>query len=325
MRIWTSKQGLLDMIQEIITFKAGLLLEFDEILRFLEQCGHTDIVSSLKSGNLASLITLRAEEIEQIINDIRVKIGNLTSSRLPMLVDILKEYSECENELENLINAFSEIVNERPISTIESLKQELKKRASIADENIINLFIKFLIKREHHSILSRVTVQRWDKPIPLKDLFTNENLPDDPSTFIDQRFIDYLSSQPEDLYNINWRKFEGLVAEFFHRNGYQVQIGPGRGDGGIDIKAIAENNSEAPKIILIQCKRYKKGNLVKAETVKALYFDVTTQGASKGLIATTSFLDKTGKQICEESRKYNLIAAEHDTICQWLQAMRTKN
>ena len=66
--------------------------------------------------------------------------------------------------------------------------------------------------------------------LPLGDLFQAENIPDDPETYLDQRYLDYLAQNSEDLHRIHWRNFERLTTEFFSRKGFEVELGPGGDD-----------------------------------------------------------------------------------------------
>jgi hypothetical protein len=70
----------------------------------------------------------------------------------------------------------------------------------------------------------------------LSDLFTRSDCPSNSSEFFDQRFIDFLVANVEELPLIHWRQFERLVAEYLHRQGYSVQLGPGSNDDGVDIR-----------------------------------------------------------------------------------------
>lgn len=76
--------------------------------------------------------------------------------------------------------------------------------------------------------------------VALSDLFESEALPVPGDGFFDQRFVNYLAGKPELLHEINWRQLEGLTAEWFARNGYDVELGAGRNDGGIDVRAWKE-------------------------------------------------------------------------------------
>lgn len=60
----------------------------------------------------------------------------------------------------------------------------------------------------------------WDGYIQLSDLFESEDVPDKVITdqYFDQRYIDYLNAQNNQLRNIHWRQFEYLTAEYFQRD-----------------------------------------------------------------------------------------------------------
>lgn len=76
-------------------------------------------------------------------------------------------------------------------------------------------------------------------------------------------------------------QYEHCVAEIFRMNGYESEVTPYSGDGGIDV--IARKDDE---IIGIQCKMYGKTRKVNKETICALYGAYTLQGCSKAAIVT---------------------------------------
>ncbi len=161
---------------------------------------------------------------------------------------------------------------------------------------------------------ARGAARDWDGTAPLSGLFDTEITPADPSEYFDQKFIDYLSANSDDLKSIHWRNFERLTAEFFRRLGYEVQLGPGSKDGGIDVRVWTDRQSTAgPPLIVIQCRRYGDGKYVQIETVKALYADVVNEDAQMGLIATTSVVAPGGKKIIR-TRGYPLTVAESDAV-----------
>jgi hypothetical protein len=142
----------------------------------------------------------------------------------------------------------------------------------------------------------------WDGIVRLSDLFKSEDAPSRPDTYFDQRFIDYLHAQNVDLAKMNWRQFEYLTGEYFHRTGYKVTIGPGRKDGGIDVRAAKERVFAGPEVILIQCKRHKEPNEVTINEVKSLWADVLDEGAVGGVMATTTRLAKGARDYCDARR-----------------------
>ena len=91
-------------------------------------------------------------------------------------------------------------------------------------------------------ILTAITIQQeissaysptgsdWDDVADLEDLFRSEGLDTQYGRFVDQRYIDYLHRNFQDIDRINWRKFEGITGEYFDRQGFNVEnrIGPKR-------------------------------------------------------------------------------------------------
>src|SRR3546814_20586384 len=95
----------------------------------------------------------------------------------------------------------------------------------------------------------------WTDIRQLSDLFQSEQLGSFQDKFFDQRFINFLTKNPESLNAIHWRQFEGLVAEFFFRHGLQVELGPGRGDNNIDIRVWSDQGIKGQPDMIIQWKR----------------------------------------------------------------------
>lgn len=157
--------------------------------------------------------------------------------------------------------------------------------------------------------------------ISLEDLFHSEKLPSDNGQFFDQRFIDYLNRNPEGLLKMNWRQFEGLAGEWFQRQGYTVELGPGRNDGGVDLRMWKDDISQSgPPTVIVQCKRYK--DKVDKVTVKALYSDLLFEKATGAMVVTTSDISRGAKQDIK-AREYPITTANLETVTSWLSEMRT--
>jgi hypothetical protein len=56
---------------------------------------------------------------------------------------------------------------------------------------------------------SSVSRQDFDSVIPLRDLFGSEELPSALGMFFDQRFIDFLHANLDEVGTMHWRQFEG--------------------------------------------------------------------------------------------------------------------
>lgn len=163
-------------------------------------------------------------------------------------------------------------------------------------------------------------VERAEDPIALASLFESENLSAGESGFFDQRFVNYLSRRPELLQKIHWRQFEALTAEWLAQNGYDVELGAGRNDGSVDVRAWrASDKRDAPPALIVQCKREKRkvGKVV----VKALWADVHAEKADAGLIVTTNDISPGAAKVVE-ARAYPVTVANRNEVLQWLAAMR---
>lgn len=158
----------------------------------------------------------------------------------------------------------------------------------------------------------------WRSALELKQLFDSEGLNAQYGNFFDQRYIDYLHQNFPKLDRIHWRKFEQLSAEYLDRQGYIVELGPGRGDNGVDVRAWAKDGDGRPQII-VQCKRQKA--LVEKVVVKALYADVIHEDATSGLLVTTSHLSP-GAEATRAARAYPVSVADRETLKRWLSQLR---
>ena len=110
----------------------------------------------------------------------------------------------------------------------------------------------------------------------------------------DSRFIDgyNFTDQIDETINlaaIDWQDFENLIRELFQQefnsNGGEVKITQASRDGGVDAVAFDPDPIRGGKIV-IQAKRYT--NVVGVSAVRDLYGTVMNEGATKGILVTTS-------------------------------------
>ena len=88
---------------------------------------------------------------------------------------------------------------------------------------------------------------------------------------------------------IDWQDFENLIRELFEKefntSGGEVKITQASRDGGVDAVAFDPDPIRGGKIV-IQAKRYT--NVVGVSAVRDLYGTVLNEGATKGILVTTS-------------------------------------
>lgn len=85
----------------------------------------------------------------------------------------------------------------------------------------------------------------------------------------------------QSVQSLNWREFEGLLAEAFRRQGFIVeQMGGSAPDGGIDIRL-----NKAGAVTLVQCKHWKSRQ-VGVKVVRELLGVVHSERAQSGIVVT---------------------------------------
>ena len=110
----------------------------------------------------------------------------------------------------------------------------------------------------------------------------------------DKRFIEHYDVGTEidnstNLASMHWEDFEHLIRELFEKefscNGGEVKVPQASRDGGVDAIAFDPDPIRGGKIV-IQAKRYT--NTVGVSAVRDLYGTVLNEGATKGILVTTS-------------------------------------
>ena len=100
---------------------------------------------------------------------------------------------------------------------------------------------------------------------------------------------------------MHWDDFEHLVRELFEQefasNGGEVKITQASSDGGVDAIAFDPDPIRGGKIV-IQAKRYT--NVVGVAAVRDLYGTVMNEGATKGILVTTSDYGKDSYEFAKD-------------------------
>lgn len=328
----STNESMLNTFQELVGLKSGLALTYTQLIEQLEAT-HSE-VETHKYVLGGAIKWWQGEDIKPV----RIRVENLEANMLYVLhrigaipdcldsMSILRNYLLREVSLERRSESFIELIG--AISTILNVTDFFPHLLPFPkiDPEIELLVQTFRESDDFHEFHRRNLMNRglpiqkaWDGYIPLSDLFESEDIPDKVvgGQYFDQRYIDYLNAQADQLRNIQWRQFEYLTAEYFQRNGYQVEVGPGRGDGGKDVTAKKEDEVAGPDLVLIQCKRYSERNKIDIDTIKAFWTTINEEQATKGLVVTTSRLTNGAKRFCEV-HKYRITAIEYEMVQIWL-------
>jgi restriction system protein len=316
-------------ILDIVTIKTGIVISEERLVDILNKSFPNDktFVNYKKRRN--DLVRIRSDEFELICWEVRKALGELEETRQLPLLGNSKRLLEFKNQgydpikiINSIIDIFADLHNpENPKYLDPNVVFDIAISRKIAPAPIIYEMLTIIAKNQNVSnTISPVEQLNWDGGTNLDDLFNKEALPKKANEYIEQKFINYLQANPDMLEFMHWRNFERLVAEFFRRQDFIVELGPGSNDGGVDLRIYNKKDDTQPYII-IQCKRHKKSNEVKIETVKSFYTDVDYEGAKKGIIATTSRIAKGGKNV-STLRKYPLEFAENNEIKIWVDKMK---
>lgn len=328
--IWTSTNELTAFFGERIGFKSGLALTRKELV---DHIGANDSIASAIASESDQFLRIRADEIEDAFQRVLYKLGRLDTEFVghgPTLLyfkyhDEPEKYSYVQQIMVLLEEArrdagkqlLSDEVDEATF--FGKVAQSLPKEAMPIAVELLDLIQQSERASPWHWNPGRQVA--WKDTIELEGLFARESLEASHGTFFDQRFIDYLVANFDKIDSINWRKFEGLTAEYFTRLGYEVKIGPGRNDGGIDVRAWKFTTETIhPPLILVQCKRQK--DKVDKTVVKALWADVIDEKAASGLVVTSSGLSP-GADAVRLARSYPIDVADRATLKDWLLQLKT--
>ena len=128
--------------------------------------------------------------------------------------------------------------------------------------------------------------------------------------------LEELSRSPQKLKSIDRRDFEELVAFLFENFGYEVELTGKTRDGGRDI--IALRKREVSIKYLIECKRPDPENKIGIRPVRELYGVKVDEGASKAILATTTYFTKEARLFMERHR-WELEPRDFDGVMEWIQ------
>ena len=98
--------------------------------------------------------------------------------------------------------------------------------------------------------------------------------------------FEHFAHDPSRLKDLGWRQFEEFVDAIFRNQGFYSELGPGRGDGGIDHR-LYQSQSIPEIVAVVQAKKYTDRPIGR-EPVAALSALAAVENAPKAIFVTTS-------------------------------------
>jgi len=129
---------------------------------------------------------------------------------------------------------------------------------------------------------------------------------------VDSRFVeesDVLSTldQRPNLMELSPSEFESLITNLFEKMGLETRLTQASRDGGVDCVAFDPRPIFGGKVV-IQAKRYK--HTVGVSAVRDLFGTLQNEGASKGILVTTSGYGKAAFDFAS-GKPLELLSGEH--------------
>lgn len=321
---------LADRLSETAGYKAGLTLSVEELCDHLSGTEYPDTIRDSEEYGAR----LRSEEYEALFYKLLFRIGytkeefdgdHIGVKRFHKYrrTNLLVEYEKMHEIFRSMWWKLMDQAKAKGSKSIDPTPFLIKAHEELGSVGL-NMAMEQIEVMNRSLRLTPHSVGRstqWTTPLALKKLFTGANESPEIGKFIDQRFIDYLSNNLDRLPDMHWRKFEALAAEFFDREGYKVELGPGSNDDGVDVRVWKPGSKPTDKpLCLVQCKRQKAK--VERVIVKGLYADVEHEGAEYGVLVTTSELSPAARSTIV-ARGYPIQEIEREGLSKWLSALRT--
>ncbi|MBQ4826910.1 restriction endonuclease [Leisingera sp. HS039] len=327
-----SRKSAVELFTEFAGFKAGIVVTENELAEILQDF-NADLAAKITSEEVDGF-RFHSTEVEEIAAHILYKLGNIDEpSTIPKHLRLFHKVKSdpkrlaCYEYVMDCYNDFMRSIFSNPPPYGTALDPEPFMRAAMKGygKDGLDMAMEVINGVNHQLHISpngNIRSHDWKDVTELETLFKSESLDTMYGSFFDQRFIDYLERNFEKISEIHWRKFEGLAGEFFEREGFFVDVGPGRNDDGIDLRVYPKKETlDNPPLIIVQCKRQKEK--IGKTLLKSVYADVLHEKSGSGLIVTSSYMSP-GAETMRVARQYPVEAADRDTLRTWVTKMKSE-
>ena len=325
--IWGAREFFSDALTEIAGYKAGVVLTDVELFDIMRDQG--DVARILDPEGPGGG-RIHSSAFEEAVVTLLYRLGNTPEDRnVSITIQLFHKYRNTDREgiYQDMMEAYlaymeAELADAttRALDLTPLLLSMNEKHGKVGVDMTMEL-VEGINRDLHRSAWGSIRNVDWRDKVELAGLFKSAGLETQHARFFDQRYIDYLSRNFDQIDQMHWRKFEGFTAEYFEREGYRVVLGPGSNDGGVDLRVYpVDADPDRPPMILVQCKRQKAR--IDKVLVKSVFADVLEERADTGLIVTTSTLSP-GAETTRTARKYPVEAADRSTIRTWIDKLRS--
>ena len=125
----------------------------------------------------------------------------------------------------------------------------------------------------------------------------------------------HFAANPDQFHRLNPRAFEILLSRVFQNRGFITELGPGSGDGGVDIR-LWHRGPLGDVLTLVQAKRYAPHRKIELDAVAALRGVMAVEDAPRGLFVTTSNYLPSARRFADRAENVIELATTSDVV-QW--------
>lgn len=191
------------------------------------------------------------------------------------IANALNEYQQITAQINTNFTILSDIrksfVNLYPEYDIE---EDDIEDAEAVDEKIVSALI---------NPMTGESFKESDKKLIITALPINEDI------------LKYFAKNPQELYKIEPRYFEKLMAEIYYKLGYDVELTQATRDGGKDI-ILTDHSPLGDFVYYAECKHHEKESVkVGVGVVCKLYGTINMDRVNGGIVATNSFFTKDAR------------------------------
>lgn len=230
------------------------------------------------------------EDFRKVLEKQRIFKDTLMTSEMSSLIETLHKVNSLNlkiSEITGLSNKFStwEKLN---LSNAIALSDTCQRLASIS-----NVFNNFINPKNIYSYKEYDFLPLYTNPESAEKKY-NESAK---TVIIEESsriksVISTIYHNNGKLYSISSREFEEVIKELLYHQGFEAQLTKQTRDGGFDIIAMKYVANLSPIKYLVECKRYGPNRRVGVEVVRSFKEVLSSEGAHKGIIATTSYFSK---------------------------------
>lgn len=125
----------------------------------------------------------------------------------------------------------------------------------------------------------------------------------------------HFAANPDHFHRLNPRAFEILLSRVFQNQGFTAELGPGSGDGGVDIR-LWQRGPLGDVLTLVQAKRYASHRKIELDAVAALRGVMAVEDAPRGMFVTTSAYLPSARRFAARAGNVIELATTAD-VTQW--------